>query len=213
MAAGPGRATPTNLEALGELEKLYEREKAWSELADVLERQVALDGADAQAFGAAGEARASSSPRRCRHAAPGDRGLAGAAGVEPENRRAQDALKKLYLQQKDWNALEAFYAAQGKWDEFVRVLERQAETEDDAGQLGLWNKIGELYRDRLSKPDRAQKAFEKALSLDAKNLAAAEALIPLYEKAKDGKPPRRGAACPARITRPTPASGRSACGG
>ena len=53
--------------------------------------------------------------------------------VEPENRRAQDALKKLYLQQKDWDALEGFYAAQGKWDEFVRVLERQAEAEDDAG--------------------------------------------------------------------------------
>ena len=30
-----------NLEALGELEKLYEREKAWSELGAVLERQVA----------------------------------------------------------------------------------------------------------------------------------------------------------------------------
>ena len=50
---------------------------------------------------------------------------------EPENRRAQDALRKLYLQQRDWDALESFYASQGKWDEFVRVLERQAEAEDD----------------------------------------------------------------------------------
>ena len=32
---------PEHLEALGELEKLYEREKAWAELGDVLERQVA----------------------------------------------------------------------------------------------------------------------------------------------------------------------------
>ena len=38
-----------NLEALGELEKLYEREKAWSELGAVLERQVAATSdADAQ---------------------------------------------------------------------------------------------------------------------------------------------------------------------
>ncbi len=51
---------------------------------------------------------------------------------EPDNRRAQDALKKLYLQNKDWDELEKFYAAQNKWDEFVRVLERQAETEDGA---------------------------------------------------------------------------------
>src|SRR6185312_13694000 len=106
---------------------------------------------------------------------------------EPENRRAQDALKKLYLQQKDWNALEAFYASQNKWDELVRVLERQAETEDDAGRVGLWNKIGELYRDRLAKADRAQKAYEKALSFDAQNLPAALALIPLYEKSKEVK--------------------------
>ena len=107
--------------------------------------------------------------------------------AEPDNRRAQDALKKLYLQQKDWNALEGFYAAQGKWDELVRVLERQAESEDGAGRVGLWNKIGELYRDRLQKADRAQKAYEKVLSFDGKNLQAAEALIPLYEKAKDVK--------------------------
>ena len=102
---------------------------------------------------------------------------------EPDNRRAQDALKKLYLQQRDWNALEQFYAAQGKWDELVRVLERQSETEEDGARLGLWNKIGEIYRDRLAKPDRAQKAFEKALALDAQNVIAAEALIPIYEKA------------------------------
>src|SRR4029079_3609784 len=33
-----------NLEALGELEKLYEREKAWNELGTVLERQVVATG-------------------------------------------------------------------------------------------------------------------------------------------------------------------------
>ena len=78
------------------------------------------------------EARASSSPRRCttrrRRRRPGRR----CWRMEPENRRAQDALKKLYLQSKDWDALEAFYASQNKWDELVRVLERQAETEDEA---------------------------------------------------------------------------------
>ena len=69
----------------------------------------------------------------------------------------------------------------------MRVLERQAETEDDSGRIGLWNKIGELYRDRLNKADRAQKAFEKTLSFDGQNLPAALALIPLYEKAKEIK--------------------------
>jgi len=35
----------------------------------------------------------------------------------PENRGAQDALRKLYLQNKDWDALfEGFYSVQGKWE-------------------------------------------------------------------------------------------------
>ena len=112
---------------------------------------------------------------------------------EPDNRRAQDALKKLYLQQKDWNALEGFYAAQGKWDELVRVLERQAESEDGAGRVGLWNKIGELYRDRLQKADRAQKAYEKVLSFDGKNLQAAAGADPALREGEGRQAPRRGA--------------------
>jgi hypothetical protein len=42
-------------------------------------------------------------------------------------------------------------------------------------------------RTALAKPDKAQKAFEKTLSLDSGNLIAAEALIPIYEKAKDAR--------------------------
>jgi golgin subfamily B member 1 len=173
---------PRSIEALVELEKLYEREKAWNELGDVLERQVALHEGDA----------AKQSPLLVKLGilytekvnAP-DKATGAWQSLlakEPDNRRAQDALKKLYLQQRNWDALEEFYAAQGKWDELVRVLERQSESEDDVSRLGLWNKIGQLYRDRLSKTDRAQKAFEKALSLDAQNAVAAEALIPIYEK-------------------------------
>ena len=185
MARGARRRDGTTTqEALGELEKLYEREKAWAELGAILDRQAQL------------------LPRRPARASllklallytekVQDVGKAVGAWrslleVEPENRRAQDALRKLYIQQKDWDALEGFYASQSKWDEFVRVLERQAETEDDATKVGLWSKIGQLYRDRLNKADRAQKAYERALQLDANNLAAAEALIPFYEKGKDG---------------------------
>ena len=173
---------PRNAEALAELEKLYEREKAWAELGDVLERQVELhDGETAKQspllvkLGILYTEKVNAPER----ATAAWRAL---LAKEPDNRRAQDVLKKLYLQQRNWDALEEFYAAQGKWDELVRVLERQTETEEDASRLGLWNKIGEIYRDRLGKADRAQKAFEKALSLDAQNAVAAEALIPIYEK-------------------------------
>jgi golgin subfamily B member 1 len=175
---------PENAEALGELEKLYEREKQWGDLGDVLQRQVAAAG-DATKRAALLVKLGILYTEKVQDGAKATAAWQALLQAEPENRRAQDALKKLYLQQKDWNALEGFYAGQGKWDELTRVLERQAEVEEDGGRVGLWNKIGELYRDRLSKADRAQKAFEKALSLDAQNLVAAEALIPLYEKSKD----------------------------
>jgi tetratricopeptide (TPR) repeat protein len=175
-----------NLEALGELEKLYEREKAWNELGAVLERQVVAT-ADAARKSAIYVKLGILFTEKVHNAAQATTAWQALAALEPDNRRAQDALKKLYLQSKDWNALESFYASQNKWDELVRVLERQAETEDEAGRVGLWNKIGELYRDRLAKADRAQKAYEKALSYDGQNLPAALALIPLYEKAKEVK--------------------------
>ncbi len=170
-----------NVEALGELEKLYEREKAWADLGDVLQKQVAIAG-DATKRSALLVKLGILYTEKVQDGAKATEAWQALLQQEPDNRRAQDALKKLYLQNKDWDALEKFYAAQGKWDELVRVLERQAETEDG---VSLWNKIGELYRDKLSKADRAQKAFEKALSIDAQNLVAAEALIPLYEKSKD----------------------------
>ncbi len=174
-----------NAEALGELEKLYEREKAWGELGSVLERQVAGAG-DAARKSALWVKLGILYTEKVQDGAKATAAWKALLDAEPDNRRAQDALKKLYLQHKDWNALESFYAAQGKWDELVRVLERQAESEE-TGRVGLWNKIGELYRDRLNKPDRAQKAYDKALSFDPQNLEAALALIPLYEKSKDIK--------------------------
>ncbi|MFL5304124.1 MAG: tetratricopeptide repeat protein [Polyangia bacterium] len=177
---------PENAEALSELEKLYEREKMWSELGAVLERQVAAtsDGSKRSAIYVKLGVLYTEKVQNVPQAITAWNAL---LQQDPENRRAQDALKKLYLQQKDWNALEGFYASQNKWDELVRVLERQAESEDGGARVGLWNKIGQLYRDRLQKADRAQKAYEKALSYDGRNLEAAQALVPLYEKSKDVK--------------------------
>jgi tetratricopeptide (TPR) repeat protein len=173
-----------NVEALAELEKLFEREKRWDELAGVIEKQVSLTD-DAAKRGALLSKLAILYTEKLQKPDQAIAAWKALLDAEPDNRRAQDALRKLYLQNKDWDALEGFYSLQGKWDEFVRVLERQAETEEGNTRVGLWNKIAVLYQDRLAKPDKAQKAFEKTLSLDAGNLVAAESLIPIYEKAKD----------------------------
>ncbi|MCC6747689.1 MAG: tetratricopeptide repeat protein [Deltaproteobacteria bacterium] len=176
----------SNIEALSQLEQLYERAKEWDNLADVCNRQVDLIADPAkkslvlQKLGVLftekvqDDARAIDAWRRLLE-------------LEPENRRAQDALKKLYLQAKNYDELESFYAAHDKWDEFIRVLERQVETEDAETRLRLNFKIANLWLEKLEKPDRAIRAYEKVLSLDESNLAAAEALIPLYEAGRDMK--------------------------
>ncbi len=170
-------------EALVELEKLYEREKAWPELAAVLDKQVASTAPAKKS--AVLLKLALLYTEKVNEVAKAVVVWRDLLQIEPDNRRGQDALRKLYLQQKDWEALESFYADQNKWDEFVRVLERQADVEEDAAKVGLLNKIGQLYRDRMNKADKAQKSYEKALALDGNNAVAADALIPFFEKGKD----------------------------
>jgi len=179
-------ANPDHAEALGELEKLYEREKMWDKLADVSERQVALFTDNAKKVAALQKLGVLFTDR-VKDAARATNAWRDLLAIEPENRRAQDAIKKLYVEQKRWEDLEEFYARQNKYDELIRTFERQVDVEDDANKVQLYNRIAVLYRDRMSKPDRAMRAFESVLKLDAKNLMAAEALIPLYEGAKDPK--------------------------
>ena len=198
-----------NMEALGELEKLYEREKAWSELGAVLERQVAASD-DATRKSAIYVKLGILFTEKVHNAAQATAAWQALLALEPENRRAQDALKKLYLQSKDWDALEAFYAAQNKWDELVRVLERQAETEDEAGRVGLWNKIGELYRDRLNKADRAQKAYEKALSFDGREPAGGAGADPALREGQGRQAPRPRCCSSSSDTRRDPAERHAA---
>ena len=57
--------------------------------------------------------------------------------LDPNDRRAQDALKKKYLALGRWDDLEVFYAESGKWDEFIRVLEQQEAKETDAAREDL----------------------------------------------------------------------------
>jgi len=93
--------------------------------------------------------------------------------AEPENRRAQDALRKLYCRQGLGRA-RGFYSVQGKWDEFARVLERQAETETGEARVGLWNKIAVLYREPSQQAGQGAEGIREDALLDGHNLVAAE---------------------------------------
>lgn len=178
---------PENAEALGALAGLHERAKDWGALASVLQKQVDVTF-DAKAkenlLGKLGQIY-------------GERLNDDEAAVEawrqllalnPNERKAQEALKKKYLALGRWDDLEVFYAESGKWDEFIRVLESQEAKETEAAaKIGLLMKIAQLWVTQKGKLDRAAKSYEKVLSLEPQHLAAAEALIPIYTQANNPK--------------------------
>jgi golgin subfamily B member 1 len=175
---------PTHEEALSELYKLYERNKEWDKLADICSRQAEAASDD--------KLRADALQRlgllyteKVENSAKAIEAWQRLLRIDENNRRAQDALKKLYVTEARWDDLEEFYRSRGKLDEYIRVLEREVEAGSEHHRLALAMKIAVLYRDELQKADRAMRAFEKVLSLDEHNLAAAEALIPLYETGRD----------------------------
>lgn len=175
---------PSNLEALEHLEHMQERAKEWDALAKTLGTLVeVLDDV----------------PKKSQYLVKlgviysekiDDPTAAVQAWeqlyeVDPNNRRAKDALKKLYLSQGDMDKLEAFYAKQDKWAEFIRVLEREVETGESSPNADLLLKIAQLYTERLDKPDRAIRTLERALELAPDDLTIAEALIARYEEVHD----------------------------
>ncbi|HEX4353227.1 MAG TPA: tetratricopeptide repeat protein, partial [Polyangiales bacterium] len=76
-----------------------------------------------------------------------------------------------------------------KLDELIRTLERAADstTTEVAERIALQFRIARLWLEKKSAPDRAARAYEKALVLEPENLEAAEALSPIYEQAGDAK--------------------------
>lgn len=177
---------PTHDEALTELHKLYERNKTWDKLAEICHRQA--DAApDAKLKADALQRLGLLYTEKVENPAKAIEAWQKLLAIDENNRRAQDALKKLYVAEGRWEELEEFYRSRGKTDEYIRVLEREVESGSETHRLALALKIAVLYRDELSKADRATRAFEKVLQLDENNLEAAEALIPLYEGGRDPK--------------------------
>jgi len=175
---------PDNIEALENLEAMQEREKDWTALARTLERLIETTN-DGEKRGQYLVKLGLLYSDKLEDNRAAIRTWEALHDIDSNNRRAQDALKKLYLSEGDMDALEAFYAKQDKWSEFVRVLEREADTADGAQRTRLLLKIADLYREKLEKSDRAVRALEKALSDDPGNLLVAEKLIELYEESGD----------------------------
>lgn len=179
---------PDHPEALNQLATLYERVRDYAHLAEVLERRLELTSGreDQKAllvklgmlYG-----------DRLSDDAGAIRAFRRLLELDPEERRAQEQLKKRYVALKDWDALEEFFSIGEKWDELIRVLEREADAPEAAAELkiSLAFRVAQLWLEKKGKPDRAARWYERVLEIDADNLDAALALAPIYQKSGDGK--------------------------
>ncbi len=182
------RSEPGNAEALDNLATLYERAREWTQLAKVLEhlteweQDATKQKANLQKLGMIYADKIGD-----------DSGAVHAFQrllvLDPDDRRAQEQLKRRYVALKAWDQLEEFYATSDKWDELIRLVEKEAETAETPidEKIGLLFRAARLWREKKDKLDRAARAYEKVLELDAENLDAAEALSPIYEGAGDAK--------------------------
>lgn len=179
---------PEHSEAIVQLSGLYEKSRDYAKLAGVLRAQAAQTADPAQRVQVLVKLGMIASDRL------NDDALAveawrGVLALDANDRRAQEALKKRFLAMHAWDELEVFYADSAKWDELIRLLEREAEstTLETPARISLLFKVAELWEHRKEKPDRAARYLEKVLEIDPAHRAAALKLVPIYEHAKDDK--------------------------
>lgn len=178
---------PVDVEALGVLSQMYERAREFEKLAEILERLADLSADRNERITVLNKLGQIAGDRLNDDARAVDAYRA-LLELVPDDRRAQEQLKKRYVSLGRWDDLEFFYAESGKWDEFIRILEtNETKTQDISQRVSMLMKIAELWVTQKGKPDRAARAYEKILQLDAKSLAAAEQLIPLYSNANNFK--------------------------
>ncbi len=177
---------PENPDALAALSQLYERAREWVPLAKVLEKHV-------ETLRDEKELKAQLQKLGMIYADKigDDEGAVHAfqrlLTLDPNDRRAQEQLKRRYASLKAWDDLEQFYATTEKWDELIRILEREADATETSTEdkIDLLFRVARLWETQQGKPERAARAYEKILDTDPDNLRAAEALSPIYENAND----------------------------
>ena len=175
---------PGDRAAISALAGLYEREKRWPALAEILGRLAEVSGGEGTPEGCALLER---------------RGLvlleklgAGQAALEtlrrvhkaqPENPRVLRALREAYTHTGDIDAMESLYAVRGAWDDLCDVLSGLAErTADMHLRTRAFERVAEIARDRLGQTERVIKAYEGILATDPGNGRVARAAADLYEK-------------------------------
>ena len=175
---------PADRPAATALVGLYEREKRWPALAEMLGRLAESAGGEGSSEGCAllekrglilleklGAGQAALETLRRVHSA------------QPENPRVLRALREAYSQVGDIDALESLYSVRNAWDDLCDVLSGLAErTADMRLRARAFERVADIARNRLGQNERVIKAYEGILATEPDNRAVAKLAAELYEK-------------------------------
>ncbi len=191
---------PDVADTLAALANLYEREKRYLALAEILHRQVsAIPKARAQEAIALLEKLGQVYADRC--GAPQQAAAAGqqVLELEPGHAKALRTLRELYALAGDFGGLETLYAKLGQEEELVEALLAIADRLDEkAKRLPLVERAAQLAQKRAdaARPnpgadapggnagllEKARQVWERVLAVEPQHVGAAAALAPIYNK-------------------------------
>ena len=177
--------SPRDSDALDALEKLYEKSRDYEALSAILEQKAPLteDPAEQmklyQKLGMLYSDRLDDSERAI-HA------WRAALELQPDDLKARKALERLFIDNRQWDELEEFYAASDAYNDLVRILATLTGTiKEEEVQLELLLRSARIWREELEDTSRAERELERALQIDPQNQAAAAQLEPIYAEAQD----------------------------
>ncbi|HVV81776.1 MAG TPA: hypothetical protein VHE35_01810, partial [Kofleriaceae bacterium] len=170
-------------ETLAALASLYERDKRWLALAEILDRQrkrAKRPAEQVQLLEKIGAILADRAHAPAAAAQVWNEILA----VDPNHAKALRTLRELYAAAGDWDGLEGLYGRLGQWDELVDALFALGDRQDDrAVRLGLFRRAAAIAA-RKPESDRLTRAWERVLAVEPQDADAARALIPAYTRAE-----------------------------
>jgi tetratricopeptide (TPR) repeat protein len=172
-------------EALAALAGLYEKEKRFVALVEILYRQRGAAGDDARLAVPLLEKIGAICADKLEAPAQAAEAYQEVLRLAPAHGKAVRVLRDLYAQAGDLDALERLFAQLGAHDDLIEVLHGLVDrTPGNDQKLAILSRIATLAQTKLGVPEKATKAYERILAIDPQNLSAARALVPIYRKAE-----------------------------
>lgn len=172
------RRAPQNAKTLRALGEALERLERWDQLAEARESEVQLL-TEPREIARTARALADLYERRLNDLDAAARAWHRVDEADPRDAQAARALQRIY-------------EARGRYADLAAAIERELAIGADSTslvidterRLELWLKLGEIRKGRLSRPDSAAEAYEKALEVDPHQPEALAALAEIYSASK-----------------------------